>query len=144
MAQIVNSFAKFRLKLKKLGITTRQFWYDLKQIPYDYTVGVGNGFKGLGLINRVPDEIWMRRFMIFWRRQGSRPFSRERKARKAKWLSEEALQIAVKRREVKSKRERKNIPIWMQSSKEYQGYLWKDFLSNQCKKNRGKQQNGKD
>ena len=65
MAQIVNSFAKFRLKLKKLGITTRQFWYDLKQIPYDYTVGVGNGFKGLGLINRVPDEIWMRRFMIF-------------------------------------------------------------------------------
>ena len=65
MAQIVNSFAEFRLKLKKLGITTRQFWYDLKQIPYDYTVELGNGFKGLGLINRVPDEIWTGKFMIF-------------------------------------------------------------------------------
>ena len=50
--------AKFRLKLKKVGKTTRPFRYDLNQIPYDYTVGVRNRFKGLGLIDRVPDELW--------------------------------------------------------------------------------------
>ena len=51
--------AKFRLKLKKVGKTTRPFWYDLSQIPYDYTVEVRNRFKGLDLIDRVPDELWM-------------------------------------------------------------------------------------
>ena len=51
--------AKFRLKLKKVGKTTRLFTYDLNQIPYDYTVEVGNRFKGLHLIDRVPDELWM-------------------------------------------------------------------------------------
>ena len=51
--------AKFRLKLKKVGKTTRPFRYDLNQIPYDYTVGVRNRFKGLDLIDRVPDELWM-------------------------------------------------------------------------------------
>ena len=50
--------AKFRLKLKKVGKTTRPFRYDLNQIPYDYTVGVRNRFKGLDLIDRVPDELW--------------------------------------------------------------------------------------
>ena len=51
--------AKFRLKLKKVGKTTRSFRYDLNQIPYNYTVKVTNGFKGLNLINRVPEELWM-------------------------------------------------------------------------------------
>ena len=58
VAQIMNSFAKFRLKLKKLGKTARPFMYDLNQIPYDYIVEVRNRFKGLDLIDRVPDELW--------------------------------------------------------------------------------------
>ena len=57
--QIMNYIAKFRLKLKKVGKTTRQLRYDLNQIPYDYTVEVKNRFKGLDLIDRVPDELWM-------------------------------------------------------------------------------------
>ena len=64
---------KFRLKLKKIGKTTRPFRYDLNQIPYDYTVAVRNRFKGLDLIDRVLDEIWMR-FVPLYRRQGSRPY----------------------------------------------------------------------
>ena len=58
VAQIMNSFLPFRLKLKKVGKTTRPFRYDLNQIPYDYTVEVRNRFKGLDLIGRVPDELW--------------------------------------------------------------------------------------
>ena len=60
--------AKFRRKLKKIGKTTRLFRYDLNQIPYDYTVEVRNRFKGLDLIDRLPDELWME-FMILYRRQ---------------------------------------------------------------------------
>ena len=59
MAQIMTLFVKFRLKLKKVGKTTRPFRYDLNEIPYDHTVEVGNRFKGLDLIDRVPDELWM-------------------------------------------------------------------------------------
>ena len=70
---------------------------------------VRNRFKGLDLIDRVPDELWMR-FVTLYRRQGSRPSPRK-KCKNAKWLSEEALQIAVKRREAKSKEKRKDIPI---------------------------------
>ena len=66
--------AKFRLKLNKVGKTTRSFGYDLNQIPYDYTVEVRNRFKGLDLIDRVPDELYGMRFMTLYRRQGSRPF----------------------------------------------------------------------
>ena len=58
VAQIMNLIAKFRLKLKKVGKTTRLFRYDLNQIPYDYTVELRNRFKGLDLIDRVPDELW--------------------------------------------------------------------------------------
>ena len=58
VAQIMNSIVKFRLTLKKVGKTTRAFRYDLNQIPYDYTVEVKNRFKGLDLIDRVPDELW--------------------------------------------------------------------------------------
>ena len=64
--------AKFRLKLKKVGKTTRPFKYDLNQIPYNYTVEVRNRFQGLDLIDRVPEELWMR-FVTLYRRQGARP-----------------------------------------------------------------------
>ena len=87
--------------MKKVGKTTRPFRYDLNQIPYDYTVEVRNRFKGLDLIECVMNYGW--RFMTLYRRQGSRPSPKEKKCKKAKWLSEEALQISVKRREVKSK-----------------------------------------
>ena len=91
--------AKFRLKLKKVGKTTRPLRYDLNQIPYDYTVEVRNRFKGLDLIDRVPDELWNEVCDIV-QESGIKIISMEKKCKKAKWLSEEALQIAVKRREV--------------------------------------------
>ena len=72
--------AKFRLKLKKVGKTTTPIRYDLNQIPYDYTVEVRNRFKGLDLIDRVPDELWM--VMTLYRRQGSRPSPWKRNAKK--------------------------------------------------------------
>ena len=103
VAQIMNSFiAKFKLKLKKVGKITRPFRYDLNQIPYNYTVEVTNRFKGLDLIDRVPEEPWMEVRDIV-QEAGIKTIPKEKKCKKAKWLSEEALQIAVKRREVKSK-----------------------------------------
>ena len=107
--------AKFRLILK-VGKTTRRFRYDLNQIPYDYTVEVRSRFKGLDLIDRAPDELWMEVPDIV-QETGIKTIPKKKKCKKAKWLSEEALQRAVKR-EVKSKGERKDINIWMQSSKE--------------------------
>ena len=73
--------SKFRLKLKKVGKTTRPFRYDLNQIPYDYTVEVTNRFKGLDLIDRVPDELW-RQVHDIVQRQGSRPSPWKRNAKK--------------------------------------------------------------
>ena len=102
--------AKFRLKLKKVGETTRPFRYDLNQIPYDYTVEVRNRFKGLDLKDRVLDELWTKVHDTV-QETGIKTIPRKKKCKKAKWLSEEALQIAVKRREVKAKEERKDIPI---------------------------------
>jgi len=101
--------AKFRLKLKKVGKTTRPFRYDLNQIPYDYTVEVRNRFKGLDKIDCLMN--YGQRFVTLYRRQGSRPSPRKNNAKKAKWLSEEALQIAVKRREVKRKGEKERYPL---------------------------------
>ena len=97
--------AKFRLKLKKVEKTTRPFRYDLNQIPYYYTVEVRNRFKGLDLIDRVPDELWMEVRDIV-QETGSKTIHKKKKCKKAKWLSEEALQLAVKRREAKSKGEK--------------------------------------
>ena len=94
---------KFRLKLKKVGKTTRPFRYDLNQIPY--TVEVRNRFKGLDLIDRVSDELWMEVLDIV-QETGIKTIPMEKKCKKEKWLSEEALQIAVKRREVKNKGEK--------------------------------------
>ena len=87
--------AKLRLKLKKVGKTNRALRYDLNQIPYDYTVKVRNRFKGLDLINRVPDELWMKIHYII-QEPGIKTILMEKKCKKAKWLSEEVLQIAVK------------------------------------------------
>ena len=109
--------AKFRLKVKKVGKTTRPLRYDLNQIPYDYTVEVTNRFKGLDLIDRVPEELWTEVHDTV-QETGIKTIPMEKKCKMAKWLSEETLQIAVKRREGKAKEKRKDIPIWMQSSKE--------------------------
>ena len=84
--------------MKKVGKTARPFRYDLNQIPYDYTVKVRNRFKGLDLIDRVPDELWTEVRDIV-QETGIKTIPMENKCKKAKWLSGEALQIAVKRRE---------------------------------------------
>ena len=95
--------------MKKVGKTTRPFRYDLNQIPDDYTVEVRNRFKGLYLIDRVPDELWNEVRDIVQETDQDHPV--EKKCKKAKWLSEEALQIAVKRREAKSKGEKEIFPF---------------------------------
>ena len=101
--------AKFRLKLNKVGKTTRPFRNDLNQIPYDYTVEVRNRFKGLDLIDTVPDELWMEVCDIL-QETGIKTIPKKKKCKKPKWLSEEALQIVVKRREVKGKGEKERYP----------------------------------
>ena len=88
--------AKFRLKLKKVGKTTRPFKYDLNQIPYDYTVEVTNRFKRLDLIDRVPEELQTEVHKTI-QEAGIKTILKKKKCKKAKWLSEEALQIAEKR-----------------------------------------------
>ena len=93
--------------MKKVSEITRPLWYNLNQIPYNDTVKVRNRFKGLNLIDRVPEELRMEVCDIV-QEAGIRTIPRKRKAT---WLSEEALQIAVKRREVKGKGEKKDIPI---------------------------------
>ena len=115
---------KFRLKLQKAGKTARPFRYDLNQIPYDYIVGVRNRFKGLDLIDRVPDEL-QNEVCDIVQETGIKTIPMEKKCKKAKWLSGEALQIAVKRREVKAKEKRKDKSIRIQSSKEQQGEIRK-------------------
>ena len=102
--------AKFRLKLKKVGKTTRPFRYDLNQIPYDYTVEVRNRFKGLDLIGRVPDELWTEVHDIVLE-TGSKTIPKKKKCKRAKWLSEEALQIAEKRGEERQRRKEKTYPF---------------------------------
>ena len=89
----------------KVGKITRPFRYDLNQIPYDYTVEVRNRLKGLDLIDRVPDELWMEVRDII-QETGSKTIPKKKKCKKAKWLSEAALLIAVKRIEMKSKGEK--------------------------------------
>ena len=124
--------AKFRLKLKIVGKTSRPFRYDLNQIPYDYTVVVRNRFKGLDLIDRVPDELWIEvRDTV--QETGSKTIPKKKKCKKAKWLSGEALQIAVKRREAKSKGEKER---YKHLNAEFHRIARRDkkaFLSDQCK-----------
>ena len=97
---------KFRLKLKKVGKTTRPFRYDLNQIPYDYTVEVRNRLKGLDLIDRVPDELWNEVHDTV-QETGIKTIPMEKKCKKAKWLSSEALQITEKKRSEKQRRKEK-------------------------------------
>ena len=96
--------------MKKVGKTTRPFRYDLNQIPYDYPVEVRNRFKGLDLIDRVPEELWMEVHGIV-QEVVIKTIPKKKKCKKAKWLSEEALQIAVNRRQVKGRGEKENVPI---------------------------------
>ena len=118
--------------MKKVGKTARPFRYDLNQIPYDYTVEVRNRFKGLDLIDRVPDELWNEVHDIV-QETGMKTILMEKKCKKAKWLSGEALQIAVKRREAKSKEEKER---YKHLNAEFQRIARRDkkaFLSDQCK-----------
>ena len=118
--------------MKKVRKTTRPFRYDLNQIPYDYTVEVTNRFKGLDLIDRVPEELWMGVCDIV-QEAGIKTIPKEKKCKKAKWLSEEALQIAMKRREVKGKEEKEK---YTHLNTEFQRIARRDkkaFLSDQCK-----------
>ena len=135
---------KFRLKLRKVRKTTRPFRYDLNQIPYDYTVEVRNRFKGLDLIDTVPDELW-NEVRDTVQETEIKTIPMEKKCKKAKWLSGEALQIAVKRREVESKGEKE----WIQLNAEFQRRARRDkkaFFSKQSREIERKQQNqnGKD
>jgi len=96
---------KFRLKLKKVGKTTRPFRYNLNQISYDYTVEVTNRFKGLDLIDRLPEELWMEVHDIV-QEAVIKNIPKEKKCKMAKWLSDKVLQIAEKRRESNGKGEK--------------------------------------
>ena len=116
-----------------MGKTTRPFSYDLNQIPYDYTVELRNRFKGLDLIDRVPDELWMEVHDIVQETK-SKIICKKKKCRKAKWLPEEALQIAMKRREAKSKGEKER---YTHLNAEFQRIARRDkkaFLSDNAKK----------
>ena len=118
--------------MKKVGKTARPFRYDLNQIPYDYTVEVTNRFKGLDLIDGVTEELWMDVCGIV-QETGIKTIPKKKKCKKAKWLSEEALQIAVNRREVKGKGEWER---YTQLNAEFQRITRRDkkaFPSDQCK-----------
>ena len=118
--------------MKKGRKTTRPFRYDLNQIPYDYTVEVRNRFKGVDLIDRVPGELWTE-VHDFVQETGVKTIPKKKKCKKAKWLSEEPLQIAVKRREVKSKGEKER---YTHLNAKFQRIVRTDkkaFLSDQCK-----------
>ena len=93
--------------MKKVWKTTRTFRYDLNQIPYNYTVEVTNRFKGLDLIDRVPEELWTEVRDIV-QEAVIKTIPKKKKYKRAKWLSEESLQIAEKRREVKGKGEKES------------------------------------
>ena len=113
-----------------MGITTRPFRYDVNPIPYDYTVEVRNKFKGLDLIESLMN--YGRRVMILYRKR-SKTSPKKKKCKKSKWLSEEALQIAVKRGEKKSKGEKER---YSHLNAEFQIIARRDkkaFLSDQCK-----------
>ena len=118
--------------MKKVGKTTRPLRYDLNKIPYYYAVVVTNRFKGLDLIDRVPEELWMEVHDIV-QEAVIKTILKKKKCKKAKWLSEEAFQIAEKRREAKGKGERER---YTHLNAEFQRIARRDkkaFLINQCK-----------
>ena len=118
--------------MKKVGKTTRPFRYDLNQSPYDYIVEVTSRFKGLDLIEKVPEELWTEVCDII-QEAGIKTIPKKKKCKKEKWLSEEVLQIAAKRREVKSKGEKER---YKHLNADFQRIIRRDkkaFLSDQCK-----------
>ena len=118
--------------MKKVGKTTRPFRYDLNQIPYDYAVEVTNRFKGVDLIDRVPEELWME-VCDTVQEVVIKTIHKKKKCKKAKWLSEEALQVVEKRREAKGKGKKER---YTQLNAELQRKARRDekgFLSDQCK-----------
>ena len=134
--------AKFRLKLKKVGKATRPFRYNLNQIPYNNTVEVMNQFKGLDLVDSVPEELWTEvRNPV--QEEETKTISKIKKYKKAKWLSEEALQRAENKREAKGKGERER---YTQLNAEFQRIARRDnkaFFNEQCKDIEGKNRMGK-
>ena len=129
-AQILNSLL-LNSDLKKVGKTTRPFRYDLNKIPYDYTAEVTNKFKGLDLINRVSEDVLLEVCNIVWEAV-IKTIHKKKKCKKAKWLSEEALQVANKEKKLKAKEKRKDIHL----NAEFQRKARRDkkaFLSDHCK-----------
>ena len=117
----------------KVGKTTSPFRHDLNQIPYDYTVEVRNRFKGLDLIDRVPEEPWMEVCDIA-QEVGIKTIPKKKKCKRAKWLPEEALQTVMKRREAKCKGEKER---YTHLNAEFQRIARRDkkaFFGDQCKK----------
>ena len=132
----VVSHSLLQFKLKKVGKTTRPFSYELNQIPYDYTLEVTNRFKGLDLIDRVPEELWTEVHDIV-QEAVIKTIPKEKKCKKAKWLSEEALQIAEKRRDAKGNGEKERYIHLNAESQRIARRDKKAFLSDKCKE-RGK------
>ena len=125
--------------MKKVGKTARPFRYDLNQVPYDYTVEVRDIFKGLDLIERVPDELW-NEVRDIAQETGIKTIPMEKKCKKAKWLSGEALQIAVKRRGEKQSRKGKIHPSECRVPKDTKERLFSESLPQRSMQgNRGKQ-----
>ena len=127
-----NWLFKFRLKLKKIGKATRLFRYDINQIPYNYTVEVTNRLKGFDLIDRVPEKLWSEVRDIV-QEAVIKNISKKKKYKKAKWLSEDALQIVEERRDAKGKGEKER---YTDINVEFQRIAQRDkkaFPSDQCK-----------
>ena len=118
--------------MNKVWKTTRLFKYDLNQIPYNYTVEVRNRFKGLDLIDRVPEDLWTEVCDIV-QEAVIKTILNRKKCKKAKWLSEEALQIAEKRREAKDKEEKERYSHLNTEFQRVARSGKKTFLSDQCK-----------
>ena len=128
--------------MKKVGKITRPFRHNLNQIPYDYTVEVTNRFKGLNLIDRVPEELWME-ICDTVEESGIKTIPKKKKCKKAKWLSKETLQIAEKRKEAKRKGEKERYP---HLNAEFQRIARRDkkaLLSEQCRETEENNRMGK-
>ena len=129
--------------MKKVGKTSRPFRHDLNHIPYDYTVEVTNRFKGLDLIDSMPEQVWTEVHDIV-QETGINTIPKKKKCRKAKWLFEEALQISEKRREAKGKGEKERYTHLNAEFQRIARRYKKAFLSEQCKEIKKKKKNRKD
>ena len=134
--------AKFSLTLKKAGKTTRPFRYDLNQIPYDYTVEVTNRFKGLDLIDRVPEELWTDVHDIV-EEAVTKTIHKKKKSKMAKWLPEDTLHILGERRQTKDKGEKERCTQLNAEFQRIARRYKKASLSEQCKEIAGNNRMGK-